>query len=113
MTDIREICSLSDEDLEARRAQLREHLVPQVRGGEELSDGLALLFDATPEMRVELDAFVAFERECCSGLGFSLHDASGALRLEIRGIDPRASVFSDIGQARDPRSSTGADGCDC
>ena len=88
MTDIRAICDLSDEDLEARRAQLREDLVPQVRGREELSDGLALFFDATPEMREELDAFIAFESECCPELGFSLRDASGALRLEIRGLDP-------------------------
>ena len=99
MTDIRAICNLSDEDLEARRAQLREGLFPQARGREELPDGLVLLFDETPEMRDELDAFVAFERECCPGLDFSVRDASGALRLEIRGIDPRASVFAGIGAA--------------
>ncbi len=100
MTDIRAICNLSDEDFELRRARLREGLVPQARGREKLSDGLAVLFDATPELREELDAFISFERECCSGLDFSVREVSGALRLEIRGIDPEASVFAGIGAAR-------------
>ena len=97
MSDVRAICNLSDEEHEARRTHLRETLFPQVRGREELSDGLAFRFDATPKMREELEAFVSFERECCPGLGFSLQDAPGALRLEIRGIDPQASVFAGIG----------------
>ncbi len=110
MTDIRAICNLSDEDLEARRVQLREGLIPQARGREELSDGLAFLFDATPELREELDAFVAFERECCPGLDFSVRDASGALRLEIRGVDPEASVFAGIGAARGSEKLAGRGG---
>lgn len=48
-------------------------------------------------MRSELDAFVAFENECCPGSGFSVRDASGALRLEITGIDRRGSVVADAG----------------
>lgn len=100
MTDIRAICNLSDEEFEARRAQLREGLASEARGREKLSDGLALLFDATPELREKLDAFTSFERECCPGLDFSVREVSGALRLEIRGIDPEASVFAGIGEAR-------------
>lgn len=99
MTDIRAICNLTDEQYEARRSELREGLISRVRGREELSDGLALSFEPTPEMREELDAFVTFERECCPGLGFSLEDSSGTLRLEIRGIDPGASVFDGIGRS--------------
>ena len=100
MTDIRTICSLSDEEREARRARLSENLIPKARDSEELSDGLAISFDASPEMREELDALVAFEAECCPGLDFSVRDVPGALRLEIRGIDPRSSVFSGIAPAR-------------
>ncbi len=100
MTEIRAICDLSDEAFEARRAQLREGLVSKARGREELSDGLALRFDATPELREELDAFISFERKCCPGLDFSVRDESAALRLEIRGIDPEASLFAGIGAAR-------------
>ncbi len=98
MTDIRTICNLSDKELAARRKELREGLLPQARGREDLSDGLALFFDASPELREELEAFVAFERECCPGLGFSVRDVSGALHLEIRGIDPRASIFAGVGE---------------
>ena len=56
-----------------------------------------MFFDSTPEMRSELDAFVAFENECCPGSGFSVRDASGALRLEITVIDRRGSVVADAG----------------
>ncbi len=97
MSDVRACCNLSDADFEARRTELRTRLLPLARGREELPDGLAVLFDATPRMREELDAFVAFERECCPGLDFSVQDASGALRLEIHGIDPRGSVFASVG----------------
>ena len=100
MTDIRAICSLSDEELAARRKELQEGLLSVVRGREELSEGLALLFDATPERREELESFVAFERECCSDVDWSVRDVDGALRLEIRGIDPRTGVFAEIGLSR-------------
>ena len=99
MSDVRAFCNLSDEDFEARRTKLRGDLIPRARGREELSDGLAFFFDATPEMREELEAFVAFERECCPGLGFSVQDEAGALRLEIHGIDPSSSTFAGIGDA--------------
>ena len=99
MSDVRACCNLSDADFEARRTELHSKLLPLARGREELPDGLAVLFDATPRMREELDAFVAFERECCPGLDFSVQDRSGALRLEIHGIDPRASVFAGVGVA--------------
>lgn len=96
MTDIREICNLSDEQVAARRKELREGLMPLARGREHLADGLALLFDSSSEMREELEAFVAFERKCCPGLGFSVHDVPGSLRLEIHGIDPDASAFAGV-----------------
>ncbi|MBW2292515.1 MAG: hypothetical protein JRG89_11040 [Deltaproteobacteria bacterium] len=97
MTSIRNNCNLSDEQYAARREELREGLMPLARGREHLSDGLALLFDSSAEMREKLEAFVAFERECCPGLGFSVHDAPRALRLEIHGIDPDASAFAGVG----------------
>jgi hypothetical protein len=108
MTDVRTICRLSDEDFEARRAQLRKSLFPRVRAREELPDGLVLLFEATPELRGELDDFVAFERECCPGLELSLADDSGTLRLEIRGIDPLAGDFAGVGPARGTESPGGS-----
>lgn len=113
MTEIRAICNLSDEEFTARRKELREGLMPLVRGREKLSDGLALFFDASTPIREELEAFVAFERECCPGLGFSVHDTPGALRLEIRGVDPNASLFAgagaETGGASDAAAELGAE----
>lgn len=99
MTDIRNICQLSDEDLEARRVDLGRRLAPKLRGRRNQSDGVTLSFDATPEMREELDAFVAFESECCPSLNLSLSEATGELQLEMRGIDPSAELFADEGLA--------------
>ena len=95
--DIREICDLSDEDRETRRASLSKGLFAFVRRRQELPDGLALYFDETPEMRAELDEFVEFERDCCSGLGWSVRSELGALRLEIKGVDPRSAAFAAAG----------------
>lgn len=102
MSQIRAICNLSDEELEARREQLREGLLPRVRAREELSDGLALLFAAAPALRAELDAFVELERECCPGLRFAVSESAAGLRLEIGGIDPRAPLFSEVAEADEP-----------
>lgn len=103
MTDIRSICNLSDAEFAARREELRAGLFQRARGREELPDGLALLFDATRGMREALEAFVTFERRCCGGLGFEVQDAPGALRLEIRGIDPKTDVLAGVGRATTDR----------
>lgn len=93
MSDIREVCNLSDEEFEARRQELREELVPHVRSRAALPDGAVLAFDATPERRRALEDFVAFERRCCAGLRFALREERGAIQLEIRGVDPESSGF--------------------
>jgi hypothetical protein len=97
MTDVREICNLSDEDLEARRAELASGLMPKARERKKLSDGVAFSFDATPALRDELDAFVAFERECCPTLRLSVDESSDGLRLDIRGIEPDSSFLAGVG----------------
>ena len=105
-TDIREICDLSDEDRETRRASLHKRLFVFVRRRQELPDGLALYFDETPEMRAELDEFVEYERGCCSSIGWSVRSESGALRLEIKGIDPRSAAFATAGSVATEPSDT-------
>jgi hypothetical protein len=94
MTDLRAICNLTDEQYAARQEELRAGLLTQARRREALSNGLALYFDASPEMREELDALVAFERKCCPSLGFTVSESPDALRLEIRGIDPDTNFAS-------------------
>lgn len=104
MSDIRKICSLSDEELEARRQELREELLPHVRSRAALTDGLVLGFDATPERRRQLEDFVAFERGCCAGLRFALREADDAIQLEIHGLDPDSSVFMETASEERPPS---------
>jgi len=109
MDDAREICSLSDDALEARKQQLRDELVPHVRSRAALTDGMRLTFDATPERRRQLDDFVAFERGCCAGLRFALREQGGVIQLEIRGLDPQSSVLMRSGPPKSPSST----GCGC
>lgn len=102
MSDIREICSLSDEELEARQKELREELVPHIRSRAALPDGVALAFDATPDCRRQLEDFLAFERGCCAGLRFALREKGSAIQLEIRGLDPESSVFMEAAPEERP-----------
>jgi hypothetical protein len=95
--DIREICNLPDEELEARRARANQELFAFVKHRQERPTGLALVFDETPELRERLDAFVAAERVCCVDIDWSVRSDSGSLRLEIAGIDPRSPAFADLG----------------
>jgi hypothetical protein len=103
MDELRETCTLSDEELAARRLRLREELAPHVRGRRVLADGVELTFEASAERRRDLEAFVAFERGCCPGLGFGLREEQGSLRLAIHGLDPRASVLAMPAPARQGR----------
>jgi hypothetical protein len=96
MSEIREICSLSDEEISTRSAELRDGgFFARVRGREKLDDGLALRFDDTPENREAVEEFAVFERKCCSGLDFAIREKPDALLLEIRGLDPESSIFSE------------------
>jgi hypothetical protein len=105
MSDIREICNLSDEEFHARRRQLRAELLPHVRRRSALPNGVALAFEATPDRRRALEDFVAFERGCCPGLRFALREGDGALHLEIHGLDPDANVFTAAESPPTPASS--------
>jgi len=69
----------------------------RIRARRDLRDGVILSFDATSEIREELNDFVAFERECCPTLGLSLSETSGVIELEIRGIEPGSSLFASVG----------------
>lgn len=92
-TEIETICNLSDDDREARREEIENALLPKVRSRQSLPNGVAFFFVACSENRRDLEAFVAFERECCPGLGFDLRKSDDWLRLEITGINPGSSLF--------------------
>jgi hypothetical protein len=86
-----DVCSLPDDAYRARLDWIRSEFLPHVRRTEALPDGRAWEFDAT--MRAKLDALVALERECCSGLDWKVLDAAGGagVRLEVHGVAPGAA----------------------
>jgi hypothetical protein len=107
-TDIDAICNLSDDDREARRKEIEEELLPKVRTRESLPNGIALSFLANSENRRDLDAFVAFERECCPGLDFDLRNADDSLRLEITRITHGSRLFVGVPEAVGPANPSRA-----
>ena len=108
------ICSLPEGQLRERIAMLRRDLLPLVKRTVPLPDdaGLALEFDATPALRVQLETLVDFERQCCGGLEWSLSPESDEphLRLSIAGVAPDASFFKKLGIAAEPTESAEAAG---
>lgn len=96
MSDMREICDLSDEEFAARNKELREGLMLKVKTRERLRDGVALLFEDSAQNRVELDEFVAFESKCCGSIQWSVREAAAGLKLEIHGVPPESEIFADL-----------------
>jgi len=91
------VCSLPPDELRARIEALRTELLPLVRRRQDLPDGIAWDFDAGATMRAQLDEFVEFERQCCSGVSFDIVASPevGMLRLIARG--PDAAAFEALG----------------
>lgn len=84
--EIRKICSLDEAAFAARRKELLAGFIEHIVSKEALPDGIAFHFARSPAQRTELEDFVAFERECCSGIDFEILDRGETLRLEVRGF---------------------------
>lgn len=90
-----EVCELPERERESRLAMIRRELLPRAQSTESLPDGRAWEFPMEPVLARRLEELVAFERVCCPGLGWELRPVRGgaALRLEVTGLDPGASVL--------------------
>ena len=97
----RTLCSLDDEQLEARRARVRAEILPQVAKSERIDGGFAVEIPATRELRERLEALVALERRCCAGVDWTLREIpeAGRLRLEVRGLDPDSALLGALVEA--------------
>ncbi len=95
------ICSLPEDELRQRIAELRRDLRPLVQRTEPLADdtGVVAEFEPRPEIRRQLEDLVAFERPCCSGLDWNLEVRSDRLRLTIAGLSPDSKFFQTLGVA--------------
>ena len=93
------VCTISNQHLDERLAWIRGEILPHVVAREPLDGGLAFELRAVPELADRLDRWIELERACCSGLAFERVPGQrpGHIRLEIRGIDPEASVLSALG----------------
>lgn len=80
-------CHLSDPDLARRRSELAAGLFARVETTDELADGYAFRFPATPEVARDLLDFVLYERECCAFLTFEVvaERGHGPFWLRLRG----------------------------
>lgn len=109
---LRDMCTLSDDQLTVRLAEIRRDIVPHVQQTHRLQDGVALELNNTPGLRAKIERFIGLERECCVGLQFGLSDATqtGGLRLEIRGVDSAEileQLFSGMGDRAKEESQGG------
>ncbi len=95
---LRDMCTLSDDQLTVRLAEIRRDIVPHVRQTHRLQDGVALELNNTPGLRAKIERVIALEQECCAGLQFALSDTpqTGDLRLEIRGVDPSVQSLQQL-----------------
>ena len=80
-------CSLSADQLDERKEELRSGLAQRIVAARELSDGIALGFPAGAAMRAEIDAFIQFESDCCSFAKYQVagHEGDDRQWLGIRG----------------------------
>ncbi len=96
-TDTPEVaCSLTDDELRARRTLARKTLVPHILETTVIEGGLELRFSEAREVRVNVELFARLERECCGFLTFSISPPGEVLMLTIAGPPEAAAVVESF-----------------
>ena len=92
------VCTLPPSGLAERLDWIRAEILPHARRTEQLASGFAWELEEVPGLAEKVDLLIALERECCGGIVFERKDAGapGLLRLEVRGVDPKAAVFRSL-----------------
>ncbi len=88
-------CSLSDQELQERRAAVRKSLLPHIVDVTKLESGLRVTFPPTRELRATVEKFISLERQCCGFLNFRLSLPEQGLVLTIDG-PPEAEKTLDM-----------------
>lgn len=110
--DPKAICSLPPRDLTDRLAWIRTEILPHAVGSTRLANGLRIELEDAPGLRDTLDRLIALEAECCGTIEYAWKpDASGRLALTVRGIDPDASIFAELGVSTGGRASSEVPDC--
>ena len=69
-------------------------LVARAVRREPITGGVALQFDASPELVAEVARLAAAEQDCCTFFTFTLQMTTGQVRLEVRAPDDAADVVA-------------------
>ena len=88
MAELPVACTLSEPELQARRAGVLAAIRRDQEEARWLPDGVALRFAAEPDRLATLAAFIDLEHRCCAFLRFRLTvepGGAGAIWLELTG----------------------------
>ena len=87
MPELPVACTLTEPELQARRAGVLADVRRSQQEARWLPDGVALRFAADPEPLGTLATFIALERRCCAFLRFRLtvEPGGGPVWLELTG----------------------------
>src|SRR5262245_59841760 len=87
MAELPVACTLSEPELQARRAGVLSDVRRTQEEARWLPDGVALRFAAGPESLALLATFIELERRCCAFLRFRLtvEPSGGPVWLELTG----------------------------
>ncbi|MEM7251296.1 MAG: hypothetical protein AAF493_07735 [Pseudomonadota bacterium] len=86
-------CTLTPDELCARREEVRAALLPHVVGITPLSNGVRIAFAPADGLRERVDAFIALENDCCAFLTLTATASAGGLLLEVTGPPEAAGVI--------------------
>ena len=91
-------CSLTPDQLAARRGALLPGLLQRAVEVSDLPNGLRLRFDAAPRLLVEIATVMEQERACCRFLRFALkaEPAEGPVILEVTGPEGTAAMLRGL-----------------
>ena len=97
-------CSLPSEQQTRRLDELMNGLLARVNNVTELGNGYALAFSDNAQTREEIDAFVAFEQQCCEFMTYTVTEKiAGQVRLELTGPEGTKEFLARwIGDAGPP-----------
>ncbi len=92
------VCSLSQAELEVRRAGWREKLYSKIQERTTLDDGFAFRFGADTDTLRSIFELIDQERACCGFLEFDLRVTQdrGPVWLEIRGPQGAKAFIDEI-----------------
>ena len=94
-------CSLSPEQLAARREELLPGFLDRAESVTEIRHGVRLSFARRPGLVTELAALIEQEHDCCSFLSFRLITSGdeGPVTLEVRGPRGTSELIRKLQQS--------------